>query len=159
MNLSRRKFIRFFSLCSAGTSAGFVASLSGAQTSPKAGIKLEERLSIPDDWWVGGYKVCYHGRAKDPKRLVDLVTMIGRTGGCSAGFLRRLAVAISDDSNEASEAIAYLNRGIRDGWLVHGRPRPSGIPLETLKQSYDGVPCYAGTEGHSVDVFAGERHG
>ena len=120
-------------------------SLSGAQTSPKAGIKLEERLSILDDWWIGGYKACYHGRAKDPKHLVDLVTVVGRTGGCSAGFLRRLAVAISEDSDDANEAIAYLNRGIRDGWLIHGRPRPSGIPLWNLKHLYEDVPSYLGT--------------
>ena len=145
MNLSRRNFIRPLALGSAGAAAGLTMSHSAAQDFSKVTEPARERLSIPDDWWIGGYKACYHGRGKDPKHWVDLITVIGRTGGASAGFVRRWIVAIADSFEEANEGIAYLNRGIQHRWLIHGRPRSSGMPLDNLKRFHSDVPSYVGT--------------
>lgn len=145
MEISRRKFIRDISLGSAGAAAGLVAPVSSNDAGPSARAHAEERFSIPDDWWIGGYKTCYHGRAKDPKHWVDLVTIVGRSGGSSAGLVRRWIIAIAEGADEANEGIAYLNRGIKDRWLIHGRPRSSGMPLANLKHFYDDVPYYVGT--------------
>jgi hypothetical protein len=84
---------------------------------------VQESLSIPEHWIIRGYKTCYHGRAKDPPHLVDLLHAVGEAGGASAGFVMRLAWSFSKSTEEASEAVAYLNRGIRDGWLMHGKDR------------------------------------
>jgi hypothetical protein len=140
MTISRRTFLRQLTFSSVGATAGTIASQTGAQASEKAEAEVEAQLSIPDDWWIGGYKTCYHGRGNDPKHFVDLVTVVGRTGGCSAGFIRRWIIAIADGPKEAKEGVAYLNRGIRHGWLIHGRPRSSGMPLGILKQSHNDVP-------------------
>ena len=145
MSISRRQFLHQFSLGGAGAAAGLAASLSVVHASSGPIAEVTEQLSIPDDWWVGGYKACYHGRGKDPKHFVDLVTIVGRTGGCSAGFIRRWIISIAESTDEANAGIAYLNRGIRHGWLIHGRPRSSGMPLCNLRHYYDDVPAYVGT--------------
>jgi hypothetical protein len=41
---------------------------------------------------------------------------------------------------EANEGIAYLNRGIRDRWLIHTNNVPSGIPLENLERYFGIIP-------------------
>ena len=145
MNLSRRNFIRKLALGSAGAAAGLTVSYSAAQDILSVTGPAQQRLSISDDSWIGGYKACYHGRAKDPKHWVDLVTVVGRSGGASAGFVRRWVIAIAESPQEANEGIAYLNRGIKDRWLIHGRPRSCGMPLGNLKSYYEDVPSYVGT--------------
>ena len=145
MDIFRRKFLVniAFGSAFAATCLGF--SRSEAKEVSKPLWRIDEKLSIPDDWWIGGFKVNYHRRARDPKHWVDMVTIVGRGGGASAGFVRRLVIAISETSEEANEGIAYLNRGIEDRWLIHGHPRSSGMPIENLKRFFSDVPSYLGT--------------
>ena len=125
MNISRRRFIRQLSLGSAGATAGLLATSALGNTTPVTGWDVYERLSIPEDWFIRGYKTCYHGRAKDPQHLVDLLHTVCKSGAVSAGFVLRMAFSIAKNSDEANEAVAYLNRGIRDRWLMHGAKRSS----------------------------------
>jgi hypothetical protein len=128
MKGSRRGFIRKFFLGSVGATACLAAPSSIAAASTRANQDAYDRLSIPDDWSISGYKTCYHGRAVDPKHFVDLISVACRGGTpCSAGFLRRQMIAMAENVDEANEGIAYLNRGIRDRWLMHGPPRSSGV--------------------------------
>ena len=144
MNTSRRQFIRQCAFGTAGAAVGLTLPQAEAHDSARPPEVLDA-VSIPDDWWIGGYKTCYHGRAKDPKHWVDLITVVGRAGGASVGFVRRWIISFSESPVEATDGVAYLNRGIKDGWLIHGRPRSSGIPLDNLKRHYLDVPDYLGT--------------
>jgi hypothetical protein len=145
MDIFRREFLVKFAFGTAFAAAGLGLSRSKAKEAPRHLWRVHERLSIPDDWWVGGFHVNYHRRAREPKHWVDMITIIGRGGGASAGFVRRLVLAISESAEEANEGIAYLNSGIRDRWLIHGHPRSSGTPIENLRLYFTDVPSYLGT--------------
>lgn len=141
VNFFRRRFLRRISLIGLGAVASLASVKGAAGEAPKIARPSYARLSIPDDWYIVGYHVNYHGRAKDPTPFVDLVTLIWRTGGCSAGFARRLMIAIATDVAEANEGIAYLNRGIEDRWLLHREYVPSGLPLVNLERNYGIIPA------------------
>lgn len=136
----RRRFLRRLSLVGLGTVAGLATVRAGAGAAPKGVRPTYLSLSIPDDWYIVGYKSCYYGKSKDPRIFVDLVALVGRTGGCSAGFVRRMAIAISENVEEANVGIAYLNRGIRDRWLMHTNNVPSGMPLVNLERYFGIIP-------------------
>jgi hypothetical protein len=139
-DIFRRRFLRRLSLVGLGTAASLATVKVVAGEAPRIARPTYTALSIPDDWYICGYHCCYHGRSKDPKPFVDLIALVSRTGGCSAGFVRRLMIAMADDVAEANEGIAYLNRGIRDRWLIHTNNVPSGIPLENLERYFGIIP-------------------
>lgn len=114
-NVFRRRFLQTLSVAGFGAVAGIATARSAAGEALKSRQPTYERLLIPDDWYIVGYKTCYHRRAIDPKHLVDLLTVVGRNGGCSVDYVRRQIIAMSATVAEVNEGIAYLNRGIRDG--------------------------------------------
>ena len=139
-DIIRRRLLACFSFIGLGAVAGLATARAATADSPKHVTPTYTRLSIPDDWYIVGYKSGYHRESKDPRLFVDLVALVGRTGGCSAGFARRLMIATAESVEEANEGIAYLNRGIRQGWLIHMNDVPGGMPLENLERYFGIVP-------------------